>query len=56
MQDLFFLVCGVIVIYVYGQLTRERVVVMKTLLLIVGIFVVWYVLQALILPRFGVKT
>jgi hypothetical protein len=56
MQDLFFLVCGVIVIYVYSQLIRERVVVMKTLLLIVAIFVVWYVLQGYILPRFGVKT
>jgi len=56
MGDLFFLVCGVIVIYVYSQLTRERVVVMKTLLLFVGFFVVWYVLQAYVLPRFGVKT
>lgn len=29
---------------------------MKTILLMVGFVVVWYLLQAYILPRFGVKT
>ena len=29
---------------------------MKTLLMFVGLVVAWYVLQAHILPRFGVKT
>ncbi len=29
---------------------------MKSLLLFIGFIVVWYLLQAFILPRFGVKT
>jgi hypothetical protein len=29
---------------------------MKELLFIVGVFVIWFLLQAVILPRFGVKT
>lgn len=29
---------------------------MKTLLIIIGFIVGWYVLQAYILPKFGVKT
>ena len=29
---------------------------MKTLLLMLGVVVAWYVLQAHILPRFGVQT
>jgi hypothetical protein len=29
---------------------------MKELLFIAGVFVIWVLLQAVILPRFGVKT
>jgi hypothetical protein len=29
---------------------------MKELLLIVGVFVVWFLLQGYILPKFGIKT
>ncbi len=29
---------------------------MKTVLLMVGIVVAWYLLQAVILPKFGVRT
>ena len=29
---------------------------MKELLLVILVFVIWFLLQAVILPRFGVKT
>jgi hypothetical protein len=29
---------------------------MKELLLVILVFVVWFLLQAVILPRFGIKT